>query len=279
MSDNENENVTNNEPRKRAMTSEKASEVKKQGHEDEKEFAKLIGMESEYQNGPTDKKDVVDKNGDTHSLKGGNKRWQIFLYSPDRFKKDYIFKVMGGTGDGIGKLLLACLDCFPDEYSVYQADKAKYKNLLKYKMIELSGKLQNDEVFAAFLHKSIFNCGEVTYLTIKNDDIFHVFLNDDVIDTLIKNLTRETSIAKQQNQMDYQKVTFVYNSINVGTIEIRHDSDVHYRQAVFSLDKKPILDLLISNAAKKEAWGSSVIVYGKAIKKFQKNHKSILISK
>ena len=267
-----------NEPRKRAMSSEKASEVKRQGHEDEREFAKLIGMEAEYQNGPTDKKDVIDKNGDTHSIKGGNKRWQIFLYGIDRFRKDMIFKVMGGIGDGIGQILLSCLECFPDDYATYQSDKTKYKELLKPRMIELSGKLQNNEVFSAFLLKSIFNCGEVTYLTIKNDDVFHVFLNDDVIQTLVTTLSRETSVAMRADQMDYQKVTFVYNSVNVGTIEVRHDSDKHYRQAVFSLDKTPILDLLSTKVTKKEAWGSNVIVYGKAIKKFEKNHKAFLKS-
>lgn len=264
------------EPRKRAMTSEKASEVKKQGHSDEKEFAKLIRMENEYQNGPTDKKDVVDKNGDTHSLKGGTKRWQLFLYGINRFENDLIFKVMGGVGDGIGQLLFSCLEVFPLKYDEYILNKEKYKNLLKPKMIALCGKLQDKDVFASFLLKSIFNCGEVTYLTIKNDDKFHVFKNEDVIETLVNNLLRETSKAKQKNQMDYQKVTFVYNDINVGTIEIRHDSETHYRQAVFCLDKKPIFDLLVSKISNKQNWCEEVVVYGKAIEKFKKNHKDIL---
>ncbi len=38
--------------KKRAMTSQKASYVKKQGHQDAKEFAVLIGLSNDYQNDP-----------------------------------------------------------------------------------------------------------------------------------------------------------------------------------------------------------------------------------
>lgn len=260
---------------KRAMSSEKASEVKKQGHADEIEFARLIGMEEEYQNGQKDKKDVIDQNGDTHSIKGGQRRWQLFLYSYERFKNDKIFKVMGGVGDGIGELIRSCLDCFPDDYSVYKSAKDEYKQLLKAKMIALCGKLQDNDVFSAFLSKSMFNCGEVVYLTIKQDDTFHVFLNDDVIEILVNNLKRETSKARNNNETDYQKVTFVYNDTNVGTIEIRHDSEQHHKEAVFSLDKAPIYNLL-AGSFKKEQWGNKVFVYGKAINKFKNKHKEFL---
>lgn len=263
------------ENKKRAMSSEKAQKVKKKGHSDEKEFAEVIGMKDEYKNGATDKKDVVDQNGDTHSLKGGDKRWQIFLYGIKRFQTDQIYKVMGGVGDGIGTLIHDCLDCFPEKFDDYELDKEKYKQLLKSKMIALGGKLQNNNIFSAFLLKSMFNCGEVIYLTIKNDDKFHVFYNNDVIDILTKNLLRETSKAIAEGQMDYQKVTMVYKEKNVGTIEIRHDSKEHYRQAVFSLDKTPIFELL-SSSTTKEDWGDKVCVYGKAIKKFAKKHKKYL---
>lgn len=270
---------TTTKRKKRAMTTEQAQRVKKQGHTDEKEFARLIGMNDEYQNGGKDKKDVVDQNGDTHSIKGGEKKWQVFLYSIDRFQKDIVFKVMGGIGDGVGEILYSCLECFPEKYELYQEDKIKSKELLKSKMIALSGKLQNDDVFSAFLLKSMFNCGEVVYLTIKNDGFFHIFLCDDVIEILVSNLLRETSKARIKGQMDYQKVTFVCEGKNVGTIEIRHDGRKNYRKAVCSLDKAPILELLISSVTTKQQWGDRVIVYGKAIKKFEKNHKDYLSKK
>ncbi len=262
--------------KKRAMSTEQARQVRESGHLDAKSFARLIGMDNDYQNGAIDKKDVIDQNGDTHSLKSGDKRWQIFLYSQKRFNEDMIYKVMGGVGDGIGNLILACLNCFPDTYEEYLTDKLKYKTALKSKMISLCGKLQENDVFAAFLLKSIFNCGEVNYLTIKNDDQYHVFLSTDVIDVLVNNLQKETSKARSNDQMHYQKVIFINNKTNVGTIEIRHDSKAHYKQVVFSLDKNPIFALLKTKIEQKEEWSTNVVVYGKAINKFKKKHKAYL---
>ena len=270
------EEKTSVEKKKRAMSSEKASKVKVQGHKDEKEFAEIIGMETEYLNGPRDKKDVIDRNGDTHSIKGAEKRWQMFLYGKDRFESDKIFKVMGGIGDGVGTLILDCLNVFPDDYSIYETDKVKYKNLLKPKMIALCGKLQNKDVFSAFLLRSMFNGGEVTYFTFKDDDKFHVFLQEEVFDILTNKLNIKTSIKRSKEQLDYQKVLLQFDNKNVGTIEIRHDSNSHYRQAVFSFDKGPISELLKSSIIKFESWGTKVVVYGKAIKKFEKEHKKYL---
>lgn len=262
---------------RRAMASERASQVNLTGHVNEKEFAKLIGVSNEYLNGLTDKKDVIDRNGDTHSIKGGDKRWQLFLYGVERFKEDRIFKVMGGVGDGVGELIYSCLDCYPDTFSEYEANKDECKQKLQPKMIALCGKLQNNDVFSAFLSKSMFNCGEVTYLTIKNDGNFHVFLNDEVVSILTKDLKRECSKARTKGQNHYQKVTFINGGKNVGTIEIRHDSDIHYKQAIFCLEKKPIFNLL-SSSFEKEQWGDKVVVYGKAIRKFEKEHKQFLTS-
>jgi hypothetical protein len=37
-------------------------------------------LSNDYQNDVQAKKDVIDFNGDSHSVKSGKKRWQIFLY-------------------------------------------------------------------------------------------------------------------------------------------------------------------------------------------------------
>ena len=264
--------------RRRAMTSDQARQVREQGHLDAKEFARIIGVGDDYQNGATDKKDVVDQNGDTHSLKSGETRWQIFLYSVTRFKEDVIYKVMGGVGDGVGNLILECLNCFPDSFEEYLENKNKYKTLLKSKMISLCGKLQDKDVFAAFLVKSIFNCGEVNYLTIKNDEKFHVFLSNDVVESVVENVERQMSKLRGRDQMHYQKVVLVHDDVNVGTIEIRHDSTSHYKQAVFALNKADIFRLLTSKITNKQEWGDKVVVYGKAINKFKKKHKEYLQS-
>ena len=73
---------------KRAMSSEQASKVKLKGHAREREFAKLIGLDDEYKNDKKAKKDVIDFNGDGHSVKSGA-WWQIFLYSANRIKSDF----------------------------------------------------------------------------------------------------------------------------------------------------------------------------------------------
>ena len=260
------------------MTSEQAKKVKRKGKLDEIDFANLIGVGEEYQNGPTDKKDVIDQNGDTHSVKGGDKRWQIFLYGQTRFENDPIFKVMGGVGDGVGDLILSCFSCFPDKYIEYQTNKKRCKEALKSKMLALTGKLQNKDVFSAFLLKSMFNGGEVVYLTVKRNDKFHVFYYSDVIDVLVNHLQVQTSVARAKGQMNYQKVTILHCDKNVGTIEMRHDSKAHYKQAVFSLDKDPILAILISKISEHKEWGDRVSVYGRALKKFAKCHKAFLKS-
>ena len=53
------------------MSSEAAAFVKQKGHEREREFAHLIGLDESYKNDKKAKKDVIDFNGDGHSVKGG----------------------------------------------------------------------------------------------------------------------------------------------------------------------------------------------------------------
>jgi len=65
------------ERKKRAMTHEKASFVKLQGHRDATEFAHLIGLQDDYKNDPQAKKDVIDFNGDGHSVKSGKGYWHL----------------------------------------------------------------------------------------------------------------------------------------------------------------------------------------------------------
>ena len=40
------------------------------------------------------KKDVIDSEGRSYSVKSGEKKWQIFLYGKKRFGEDYTFKGM-----------------------------------------------------------------------------------------------------------------------------------------------------------------------------------------
>ena len=81
---------------KRGLSSENARKVRQQGHDDAFEFAMLIGLDSDYQNDVVAKKDVIDPSGDAHSVKSGNKKWQLFLYGLNRFSTDDFFQTMNG---------------------------------------------------------------------------------------------------------------------------------------------------------------------------------------
>ena len=105
----------------RASTSEAARKYRQQGHDDALEFAIAIGMNEDYQNDSKAKKDVIDPSFDSHSVKGGLKKWQIFLYHLSRFEND--FRAM----NGMGELLMACINAFPTSFSEYQINKTDSK--------------------------------------------------------------------------------------------------------------------------------------------------------
>lgn len=258
---------------KRAMSSEHASQVKLSGHQKEKIFANLIGLSDEYKHDRKAKKDVIDFNGDGHSIKSGT-WWQIFLYSANRIKNDYGFLAM----NGIGQLILDCLNVFPQNRREYEEDKQKYKDALKIPMRILCEKLQDKNRLKTFLSKAIFNGGEVQFLTIfpnyAGNDIY-IFYHEDVIDILAENLSVENSRARNLGQTDAQKIVFK-NSTGVGEIEVRNDSDTHYKEIKFRLSSKKILEILrenIQNYDKPNSINgvpnSRILCYGKAIKRFK----------
>lgn len=250
--------------KKKAMTKEKASFVKLQGHRDAKEFAYLIGLEDDYLNDPKAKKDVIDKSGDSYSVKSGEKKWQIFLYGKTRFEDDYTFKTM----NGMGKLFIQCIECFPESFAEYQKNKKLYKEKLQYPMIELCARLQNKSILSAFIDKAMFNSGEVNYLAIKHEERFHVFWSRDVVETLANNITVENSKARQINQISNQKVVFKISGKTCGEIEMRNDSKIHYREIKFWLSKKHIVKLLLASITSVKEYNNKILIYGKAIKKF-----------
>lgn len=249
------------------MSSERASFVKLQGHRDAVEFAQLIGLKADYSNDLQAKKDVIDLSGDSYSVKSGEKKWQIFLYGRRRFEDDYAFQAM----NGIGQLLLNCINSFPDHFNEYKENKMIYKEKLKEPMTELKNRLQEKRRLAAFINKAMFNGGEVNYLSIKDGSKFHVFSSVDVVRILAENLTVENSYAKTEKQVDRQKVIFKKQK-TFGEIEMRNDSEKHYRQVKFWFDKKLVTNLLIDffENEDKRKFGDNIVVYGRAIKKFGK---------
>ncbi len=247
------------------MSSEKARFVRAQGHADALEFAKLIGQNNDYQNDPKAKKDVIDQNGDAHSVKSGAKRWQIFLYGKNRFKSDDAFLSM----NGIGQLLIKCLDVYPETFIAYRADKKYYKEQLKIPMIELKDKFQEKRRVRTFLNKAIFNGGEVNYWTIKYENKFHVFFNKDVIKCFADNFEIVNSKARRSTETSEQKVLFRYNNLNAGELEIRNSGENHYREVLFVMNKIKVVEMLFDNIERTGNYNSKVLLYGQAIKKFK----------
>jgi len=256
-------------PKKKAMTSEKASFVKRKGHADAREFAEVLGIGKEFKSNPTAKKDVIDSEGYSYSVKSGEKKWQIFLYGKSRFLENFTFKSM----DGLSEIFLECIESFPESRKEYLNDKRKYKEKLKEPMRKLCQKLQDKKLLAGFIDKSMFNSGEVDFLVIKEKEQFHVFWGRDVVKVLTENLRVENSKARSSLQLDDQKVVFKFSGKTLGEIEMRNDSDIHYREVKFWMGKNQTLDLLKSKIFPSERASERLILYGTAIKKLRKYFK------
>lgn len=257
-------------PKKKAMTSEKASFVKKRGHADAREFAEVLGIGKEFKSDPTAKKDVIDSEGYSYSVKSGEKKWQIFLYGKSRFLTNFTFKSM----NGLSEIFLECIESFPESRKEYLKDKRNYKEKLKEPMRKLCQKLQDKRLLAGFIDKSMFNSGEVNFLVVKDKEKFHVFWGRDVVDTLTENFKVENSKAKISSQLDDQKVVFKFSGKTIGEIEMRNDSDIHYREVKFWLGKNQTLNLLQSKIPQKIKVKENLILYGTAINKIKKYLKS-----
>jgi len=252
--------------KKKAMTSEKASYVKRKGHADAREFAELLGIGKEYKSEPQAKKDVIDLDGHSYSVKSGEKKWQIFLYGKTRFEQDYTFRGM----NGLGELFLQCIESFPESRDNYLKNKELYKGKLQTSMYTLCEKLKEKRILAAFIDKSMFNSGEVDFLVIKENLIFHVFWGKEVVEILTNNFEVENSKSRGRNQFDAQKVVFKVEGKTYGEIEMRNDSESHYREVKFWLDKKLTFNLLKSQIKNSKELKSYIVLYDKAIIKLSR---------
>jgi hypothetical protein len=252
--------------KKRAMTHEKASKVKTGGHLDEELFASLI--DGVVVKG-TNKKDVVDSSNNLHSVKSGNNKWQIFLYSKSRFEKS-----IGFFG---AQKFVDLLNSIPETFEEYQSKKSISKQKLGEKMVEiknfLSGKsdlfIHKNKII--FLHEAIFHGNEVNYFTIKVGDKFYIFDSVEVLNAIDKNTIIDNSKAKTKDQDDNQKVLFkdVNRNVNVAEIEIRKESKAKYKAVLFNMYKERILNILNSEIEKEKKLNDFIVTRGNATKTFK----------
>jgi hypothetical protein len=120
----------------------------------------------------------------------------------------------------------------------------------------------------------MFNSGEVNFLVVKDKEKFHVFWGRDVVDTLTENFKVENSKARISSQLDDQKVVFKFSGKTIGEIEMRNDSNIHYREVKFWLGKNQTLNLLKSKIPQKRKVKENLILYGTTINKIKKYLKS-----
>ena len=251
---------------KRGGTPEQGRRYRQEGHDNATIFALLLGMDKEYKRDQRAKKDVIDPSGDAHSVKSGKKKWQIFLYRRNRFLADDGFQAL----NGVGSLLVHCIDAFPPRYEDYENNREAAKERLKTPMRELKDRFQRKALLRAFLKKSIFNGGEVDYLTVFHQDRYHVYWSNDVITAMADVFTVENSKARTKTQSDDQKVIFRRNGLNVGELEMRNDSKNHYAEVRFNMIPLRVIDLLNSAEFSEKEHTDEIISYGQANQNFWK---------
>ena len=149
-----------------------------------------------------------------------------------------------------------------------QEIKLHYKQKLQNIMKKLCEKFQEERRVKTFLAKSLFNGDEVSYLTIKHNDVFHVFLNKDIINTFGQNLVIENSQARKENDTPAQKVLFKYNNNNMGELEMRNSGHNHYKEVLFVMNKLKVIELLFEKIPVTKRFNDQVLVYGNASKRF-----------
>ncbi len=248
----------------RASGSDQARKYRQQGYDDALGFALAIGLDKDYKNDPKAKKDVIDPSGDAHSLKSGQKKWQVFLYGLGRFENDAFFKVM----NGIGQLLINCINSFPPKYEDYIKNKAEAKEKLRAHMLALAEKLQDKDRLRAFIGKSMFNSGEVNYLTVLENGKYHVFWGKEVERVMAENLEVGNSKAILKGQFAEQKVIFRYEGKNLAELEMRNDSPIHYREIRFNMIKPKAIKLLSDKILLRKDFNDKVVLWGEAIRHF-----------
>lgn len=261
----------------RGSSASHARAYKKAGHVNEEDFGSLVGGSNEGLP-PQGKTDWVDGSRRTYSVKRGHgcKKWQVFLYGRERFAKDKEFLRIGN----VGTLLMDALNCFPDSYSKYSEDKENLKKFL-HKILGddrsglsllsrvreqfegqntyLDSKLALSKITTQvieelhsldtrkdFLRKSMFNNTEVSHLALSQEKHFEIYPREVVVSAFGEGL-EPTASKPGTNKTDLnvpgQKV-LLKNLSNVVEIEIRNDSEKHYRQVRFNMIAAPAISLL-----------------------------------
>jgi hypothetical protein len=284
--------------RRRAASSKISSHKKIQGHKYEETFADLI--EGDVIKG-VQKGDVIDNLDRLYSVKSG-KKWQIFLYGHDRIQSSTYLKCLLPALESFPEDptiyfqdRIKCI-AYKEEY-IHKFGREKARTLSNEEVIRALGRneyalskeklalanqnvckrLTNTSFLRDFLSESIFNLQEVTFLAAKDstylqDGVFKTFERNEVLDIFSKNLTPATSQAghvPEDFNVAGQKTLLRYgaNSKNIVEIEIRNDSETHYRQVRFNMYSKDALTVLLQNLQNSVSFSpaNGVTFFGEAV--------------
>ena len=286
--------------RRRAPSSFISREKKISGHLRESDYATLING---HAISGVQKGDVRDKLGKLHSVKSG-KKWQVFLYSYQRISESVNLKILKSCLDSFTtdsqKYFEDRTKCiaFKEDYARENGrDRAKNlsneivakalgvneyinsKTKLATHTLKVKEQLKDKNKLRQFLNEALFNNNEVDFLSVKDttylqDNKFRVFFREDILDILSQRLYPEVSKAgnvPEDFNVEAQKTLLCYKkngkSKNIVEIEIRNDSDIHYRQVRFNMYSKDVLSLLLDASIKlsSKKLNDEVVLYGRAI--------------
>lgn len=239
------------------MSSEKASRIKKRGHNKEHLFASLI--KGEVIKG-TKKSDVQDKNGTNYSVKGGSEiqkkegrdgRWQIFMYKKSRFVDEADFPSRDK--------FISILEKHPETYEQYTQNKKYVKQSYAPIIIDLAENLKNKAHCIQFFERSFFD-KSIDYLVIYDDEIFVVIDKMEFWNTILDNVEITT------NKTNY-KVVF-RTEVLLGEIEVRTTNDGKYPCILFTMRKRPVMNLLFGKIKNHKKVHPNIMLLGNSMDTF-----------
>jgi hypothetical protein len=245
--------------KKKAMSSEKASKVKTDGHTNEDDFAKLIPGSAVIKG--TGKTDVQYKSFN-FSLKKICKRIQMALYTQN--SKNWL------ESSPSSQACKRCLEIYPKTFEEYKANKTYYKDLLREKMIQLKDHLSVLENLREYLSLIMFKNEEVNFLVMKDKEQQYIYYFEDVLNTLLENVEVFNSKALKAGDVPEQKVIIKCRNeknvlSNLFEIEVRNSSDQHYAEMLCVCNRDKLFELLNSHLKEEKIVKNSIVLRGKAI--------------
>ena len=247
--------------KKRAMTSEKASIVKKDGHINETDFAALIGGQVIPGQGKAD----VSKNGFNFSLKKICKRIQVALYS--RNSKNW------SESSPSALMCKDILTLYPETFDKYQENKNHFKNLLRERMVAFKDHLSQLNNLKEYLSLVFTNSGEVHFIVMRDGDKQYIFDANEAIDAIVNAARIVNSKARKPGDTPEQKVlvTIPKNNDyrNLLELEIRNSSKGHYAEFLCVCNRDQLFEHLKCIIVEEVVYNDVLVVRGKAIHDFQ----------